>query len=449
MAAKVNVELQPESNVWNHFVEWDSDSLRRQESILITLNLCALALLAVLHAAFTPVLGVFPLVAIVLFAARFVTQVIELSILRGPNAPKASSSPFSYYNLTVWINLGFAFVASIFSGIEDAHYTALLAIPVIAAAFRFSFVGLTSVVFASTILMTLEVYIYYLLHPPARVVHFFEVATIEAALFVVGFVIWFLANQIRRRDGELASMLTDLTDTQEKLREEEQLAAIGRLSNAITHEIRNPVSMIASSLAMAARPDSSPDVKEKMSAIAARESSRLATLTAEFLGYANAKAPDKKEVFVSRTLRFVADMAQAQAAERNIRISVDCDSGSSAFIDEGQIHQALLNLVTNAIDFTPDGEKILLGQEQNSDDRLRLYVENAGAQVPDAIATQIFEPFFTTKETGTGMGLAITKNIVKNHGGCISLSINEPGRVRFLLDLPRKSQTNASRTGVN
>jgi signal transduction histidine kinase len=97
------------------------------------------------------------------------------------------------------------------------------------------------------------------------------------------------------------------------------------------------------------------------------------------------------------------------------------------------MHQAMLNLATNALDATPPGGKVLIGAV-----RVELFVENSGPAISNDVVQTLFEPFFTTKLHGTGLGLPIARRIAEAHGGELVLSRNEPGRVRFSIRLQRR-----------
>jgi len=108
--------------------------------------------------------------------------------------------------------------------------------------------------------------------------------------------------------------------------------------------------------------------------------------------------------------------------------------------DAGQLQQALMNLLLNAVDASPVGGTINLRSHDldshDGDHRICIDVENAGLPIPEPALSRIFEPFFTTKPRGTGLGLAIARNIARAQGGDLVLADNGPDRVCFSLILP-------------
>jgi signal transduction histidine kinase len=112
--------------------------------------------------------------------------------------------------------------------------------------------------------------------------------------------------------------------------------------------------------------------------------------------------------------------------------------------DEGQLKQALLNLVHNARDATPEGGTVTVRVEPTADGGVAIAVEDEGLGIDPSVRERLFEPFFTTKAGGTGLGLAITRQIATSHGGSITCEPRENGRgTRFILRLPgTKAPTN-------
>jgi len=338
-------------------------------------------------------------------------------------------------HFSIWLNIVFAFVASIFGGTPDSHYSVLMIIPIIQAAYRFSLAKTLAVTAITIILTFLEVWIFFQQKPPIEYGEFFEAATVSLIFFVVGFVVWLLIGNLRKEETKLKESLSQLKETQTKLVAEEKLAAVGQLSSAIAHEIRNPVAMIASSLEMAMKqPEDSP-LKAEMFEIATQEANRLEVLTSDFLAFARTKEPDIQANNVFETLEYVVSLAKAKLSEKEIELQLLCDKDLTARFDASQIRQALLNLILNAVDAVKSNGKIEIGSFTKNNIAI-FFVENNGEAIPTDIVGKIFEPFFTAKPKGTGLGLSIIRNIARSHRGEISLTKNENGRIRFEIKIP-------------
>lgn len=415
---------------------FDFEAFKRQESSLILLNLAVLASLFLVHILFFPLLGPPSKYLLMALAARFLSQVLELFWLQSLKEPLPARVAKLYSHFSIWINLAFAFLASCLGGVADSHYWVLIVLPVISAAFRFGIAGTISIVTVAVMLTFLQVWLYFKKRPPVDSSEYFEAATVALIFVVVAVVVRLLVGYLRHEQAALKHSLSELQHTRDKLVVEEKLAAVGRLSSAIAHEIRNPVAMISSSLAMATRPDAVPALQQEMFEIAGQEALRLEKLTNDFLAYARVKEPERKSVSMVTTLQYIVSIVKARAAEVMITIEVDCRTDLTAMVDDVQIQQALLNLALNATEATPEHGRVMIGAYAGANNALNIYVEDSGSPVSSNARSRIFEPFFTTKPGGTGLGLAIVRNIVRAHGGEVSLAVNEPGRVRFLLVIP-------------
>lgn len=412
------------------------EEFRGQESTLIALNLAVLAALLVVHVAFSALLGSPSRAVFVAITVFFLLQALELIILQSLPRPLGPRTLVLYTVASVWGKLLFAVLIAVLGGFEHSHYGVLMVLPVVAAAFRFSFRGTLVVVGAATLFTFLELYLYYVGHPPMMLAEFYEASALSLTYIVVAVVVGYLAGRLRRDRQRLATSLAALEEARDRLVKEEKLAAVGRLSSAIAHEIRNPVAMIVSSaglLKSAGRDDAS---RQEMEQIILGEAQRLERLASDFLAYARARRPERKATRLRDALDYVASVARARAAESDQRVEVECPEDGEVLVDPFQLQQALLNLLINALDASPPGSTVALGGRLEGSGGLLLTVQNPGAAIPEETRERLFEPFFSTKPSGTGLGLAIARTIARAHGGELWLEANEPGLVRFAIRIP-------------
>jgi signal transduction histidine kinase len=132
----------------------------------------------------------------------------------------------------------------------------------------------------------------------------------------------------------------------------------------------------------------------------------------------------------------VAALARPRAGAAGQELRVTCPAELIVPLDAAQVHQALLNLVGNALDAAPAGTVIALRAERRSGGDVALCVSQPGASLPSEVQERLFEPFFTTKAGGTGLGLAISRKIARDHGGDLVLSKDGPDRVEFTFLVP-------------
>jgi signal transduction histidine kinase len=411
--------------------------LRRQESLLIVLNLGVLGGLIGIHLAFAPLITAPVLRAVALFAARALMQALELAWVRGCWGIPAATVLRRYAAAAVWINVAFAGLVSLASGVPHSHYIVLMVLPTIAAAFRSGWRGLAAVI-GVTVAFTL-LYVGAVQSPgshEARIEECFEAATDTLAYVAVALVVHLLALELQGQQRHLRQSLAELERTRDRLIAEEKLAAVGRLSAAIAHEIRNPVGMIASAVATAQHAGYAPSAREEMYAIVAQESGRLERLTDDFLSFARQAELQLQSTSPGTLLDYLAALTRPRASAKQVQVAVECAVEQQVCVDATLVQQALLNLALNAVEATAAGTTVHLGARHAADGRVELYVCNPGPAIPAEVRSRLFEPFFTSKPRGTGLGLAIARKIARAHGGDVQLTCNEPGHVRFSLWLP-------------
>jgi signal transduction histidine kinase len=413
-------------------------SFKRQEMTFVSANLFLLAALLLIHFLFSFYFGSPPPLLVALLAAGFLANALELVWMYN----KTFLDPDSVVALTwatIVVNMLIAFALASLSYRQDIQYFALMIAPILQAAFRFSLATTLLAVTASTSLIFFWVWNYFRLHPPSDLNEYIEAATISLIYAIAGLLVWALVNHLRSKQTELARSLIDLEEAKSRLLIEEKLAAVGRFSSAIAHEIRNPVAMISSALTTAFNRELYSAESQEMFKIAAKEASRLEKLTADFLAYARPRAPSKERCDVADSIAYIADICRPRAAEVAVAIRSEGSNELWADIDGGQLHQALLNLAMNAVEASPSGAMVVLRGRRDGD-RIRIEVENSHGPIPANEVGCIFEPFFTTKPGGTGLGLAIAHSIVLGHGGELVLSRNEPEVVQFSIILPVDSR---------
>jgi len=420
----------------------DFQVFRRQESSLILLNLSILALLILVQVLFLPVVGTFPKVLILLFAGRFIEQSLEFLWLQGRTEPVSPRVTYFYSRLSVWAHVGFAFLVTLISEAEDSHYWVLMVLPIVSAAFRFTWLGTLLVALMGGVFNLFQVWFHYRGLPGVPGWEYFEAATMLLLLLVVAGVVWLLASYLREEEGRLRESLCALERAQKALVAKEKMAAIGRLASSIAHEIRNPVGMIVSSIAMVKQQGLQGPQKQEICDILLSESRRLEQLSNDFLAYASAREPKRRNTLVRSTLECVAGLAAAQMEERGKKIAIACPDTLEGYFDPFQIQQALLNLLVNASDACTAGSEIVMRAEASNANGVNIQVENpTGSPICEEARAQLFEPFFTTKPGGTGLGLCIARNIAHAHQGDLNLVCNERGRVAFELALGGKDES--------
>jgi signal transduction histidine kinase len=236
--------------------------------------------------------------------------------------------------------------------------------------------------------------------------------------------------ETRDEIGFLASTLDDTRAALQARDERLQMMLAG-----IAHEVRNPLGgleLYAGLLrdALAGQPERLAEV-----ARIERELGHLRTVVSDFLEYARRPTPEITAVAVRPLLEEVRELTEAPGG---VNVTVVAADALTVRADAGQLRRALLNLARNAAAVMQGraGSVVLSAARVDANSHVRLEVRDRGPGVPADMREKIFTPFFTTREKGTGLGLAFVREIVREHGGEVSVADAEGGGAVFRIDLP-------------
>jgi len=244
-------------------------------------------------------------------------------------------------------------------------------------------------------------------------------------------------DEIGQLSATFEGMVGAIGDAREKLLAAERLAAIGKMAAHVTHEVRNPLSSIALNLDLLEEELTGPaDEARALLRAIGQEVQRLSALSDQYLSMARRKAPELEECDLGPLLRSATEFMRREVERNGIALIVDiADSLPWVEVDQGQVRQALYNLVRNAREALPEGGRIQVSARH--DGRFVLIdVEDDGPGVPEAEVESLFDPFFTTKEHGTGLGLGVTREIAAAHGGSLQYLARAGGGSHFTIALP-------------
>jgi signal transduction histidine kinase len=200
----------------------------------------------------------------------------------------------------------------------------------------------------------------------------------------------------------------------------------------IAHEVRNPlVSIGAAAQVVAEELPGESAVQGEVQAIV-REVRRLDAIVTDFLRFARPRRADRRRVDLAQVIEESEDLARKKSRGHDLRLHLE--RPLEARCDPDGLKQVLLNVLFNAIEASPPGVIDCDGRRHGEE--VVLSVADRGPGVPESVRRRVFDPFFSTKTRGTGLGLAVSKQIVEEHQGRIRLLNRRGGGTRVVIELP-------------
>ena len=266
-----------------------------------------------------------------------------------------------------------------------------------------------------------------------------EIELLETLLKEAG-----VALQNAQLYADLRHQMDELRRTQDQLMQSAKLAAIGELAAGIAHEVNNPLMVITGHAGLLRRRAELAPIHPTIEVIEA-QATRAANMVRSLLDFARRRPRNLETVplrdVIERALTLVTDKLYAHGVET---LKLFDESDPVVFGDRDELTQVFINLITNAADAMPRGGRLTVRTEARRQDDVAYVstqVVDTGTGIPAEHRDQIFESFFTTKAEGkgTGLGLAVTRDIVKNHEGTIEVD-SAPGKgTTMTINLPLAS----------
>jgi signal transduction histidine kinase len=241
-------------------------------------------------------------------------------------------------------------------------------------------------------------------------------------------------GEISRSINRMASVRGRLED---ELRREDRLRAIGRTVAGITHEIRNPLNGIRLSMQLLERRLQRGSVQSQDVARVISEVDRMDALLNDLLAFGEKKNVVLSDQDLVPIVRKCIQLVQPQE-DKKIRVEVKPEGAElRARVDSQRLTQALMNLLLNAVEATPNSADIEVNMRQAAQ-TVTIEVHDSGPGLSEEQQRHLFEAFYTTKPDGTGLGLALSRELVGEMGGTLTYKNGSPGAT-FVIELPAVS----------
>jgi len=225
--------------------------------------------------------------------------------------------------------------------------------------------------------------------------------------------------------------------SEEILRKSERLTTLGTLAAEIAHEIRNPlmvVRLLFDSLELSEDADAN---QAKDLSIIREKLNHLDQIAGRILDFGKSREAFRIQFPMRDIMSEAALLVRLKLEQSKVSLTMnELGSECLVFVDKGQIQQALLNLILNAIGAMPEGGHLTLETSIENEKWVRVLVKDTGTGIPDEFKNRIFDSFLTARVGGTGLGLTISKRILRAHDGDLELMESTPQGTVFRLSLP-------------
>jgi C4-dicarboxylate-specific signal transduction histidine kinase len=245
-------------------------------------------------------------------------------------------------------------------------------------------------------------------------------------------------TQLEGANRKLAEAMTELRATQVRVLESERVTALAALAAAVAHEVNSPLMGVLNAVGYVRRNEQRPELQQALRD--ADDGLRLISdITRNLLTIAHSGGKQRLQADVSAVIDRAANFLQADLESRGITLIRDVPRDLPPVLaDDVRLQQLLSNLFTNARDaLAASAVKTITVRAHTREGKMYVEVEDTGPGIPEDLQTKIFEPFYTTKAGhGTGLGLPVSRGIVEDLGGDLTVHSKPGAGARFVITLP-------------
>ncbi|HLA28477.1 MAG TPA: PAS domain S-box protein [Syntrophales bacterium] len=232
----------------------------------------------------------------------------------------------------------------------------------------------------------------------------------------------------------------ELINTREALLQAEKLAAMGRLTSQIAHELNNPIYGIMNTLELLKSEVPPESKRRRILELSLSETVRLSEMLRSMLSFSKPEEEKRTLIKINEIIEGILLVMEKQMREANIRVMTTFQKDLPEIMaSTNQIRQVMLNMIKNAKESMPSGGALNIRTMSNAENVV-IIIRDTGAGIPEEIRDKIFDAFFTTKQKvkGVGLGLSVCYGIIKDHGGDIKVESEIGKGTHFIITLPVK-----------
>ncbi|HVW08767.1 MAG TPA: ATP-binding protein [Bryobacteraceae bacterium] len=238
--------------------------------------------------------------------------------------------------------------------------------------------------------------------------------------------------------GRLARTFNAMSGSIQSAREElirrERISTIGQLSSSIVHDLRNPLASIYGGAEMMMDGNLSPDQLQRLAGNIYRSSRVINDMLRELTDVSRGRIQPPETCRLSEVVGAAVDILSPAAAEHGVRIRVSVDDSIELPLERARMERVFLNLISNAIEAMPAGGEVSISAACDRGG-LHIAVDDTGPGIPESVRARLFQPFVTSGKNGLGLGLALSRQTLLDHGGDLWAETNGGG-AHFHLRLP-------------
>lgn len=269
------------------------------------------------------------------------------------------------------------------------------------------------------------------------------------AYLLIAVVITRLMSRVRKSQEDQKRAEETLRRSQAELAHVRRVMTMGELAASIAHEINQPLSAIVNNGSACLRwlAGDAPNLVEAEEAARriVRDGNRAAEVITRIRGFLRKTESQKSRLDINQTIREIVAVIKREAVESGVDVQMDLGSDVPQILgDRVQLQQVVLNLLLNGLEsmalITERPRELLISTRKNDTDKVLITVRDSGMGIDRESLERIFDAFYTTKAQGMGMGLAISRSIVEDHGGALWAVTNDGSGATFQFTLLQHSQ---------